>query len=275
MTEPDIQFGLVPRWLLDARPSDRAVSLYAHLAATFDADSPDSAYAGVDWLARHCGKSESWIKRGMKELVDLGAVARTRRMGTSSLTTVHRLPLEHRGYGDQVENDLNGCGIKDPLSRPSNYPDLDISKDMSREGSDPSPTTRKETPKEPPAGFAEFWEKYGKLRRSRKQDATRAFVKAVDRDGEDAVSSGLTAWLAHWESSKTETQFIPHAATWLNKGDYLDPPPTAKDPTLFTEEQRASVLVAMRQLHPEEISRRTRENEYPYDTETLRRLGDQ
>lgn len=274
MSEPDIQFGLVPRWLLDARPSDRAVSLYAHLAATFDTDSPDAAYAGVEWLALHCGKSESWIKRGMKELVELGAVTRSRRMGTSSLTTVHRLPLEHRGYTNQVENDISEYGIKDPLSRPSNYPDQDISKRVCDQGSDSSPTTKKETPKDTPAGFAEFWAEYRPHRNSRKQDAARAFEKAVKRDGLSAVGEGLAAWITHWETSKTETRFIPHAATWLNKGDYLDPPPTAKDPNLFTDEQRAAVLAAMRELHPEEISRRTRENEYPYDRATLERMGE-
>lgn len=124
-----------------------------------------------------------------------------------------------------------------------------------------------------PAGFDRFWEGYGAVRPPRKQDALRAYKKALDRDGSPKILDGLTKWLAYWKQEGTEARFIPHASTWLNKSDYLDDPPTSKPHNLFTDEERESVLAEMRALDPDEISQRKRDNEYPYDDETLRRLG--
>lgn len=119
--ETDIQFGIVPKWLLEVA-SDRAVTMYAWLAATFDIGNEQ--YAGVDWLAARSGKSKSYVTRAMKELVEIGAVTRRRRMNKSTMTTIHRLPSSQIRRDGEVKFAESGEGKSDALSRPINYPDL-------------------------------------------------------------------------------------------------------------------------------------------------------
>lgn len=78
--------------------------------------------------------------------------------------------------------------------------------------------------------FAKFWELYP--RKTGKQDAARAFIKATKHTDVATIAAGLHNALQVWKSTGVETKFIPHPATWLNRGSWDDeqPLPGAADP---------------------------------------------
>jgi hypothetical protein len=68
--------------------------------------------------------------------------------------------------------------------------------------------------------FDDFWERYP--RKAGKAAAQKAFAKAAKKHGADQIMFGLSQHLPALE--KTEPQFRPHAATWLNGERYNDEP---------------------------------------------------
>jgi hypothetical protein len=67
--------------------------------------------------------------------------------------------------------------------------------------------------------FDEFWSKYP--RKVAKKAAMQAFAKLPIDEQELAVDT-LDTHLEYWKLKETETDFIPHPATWLNQGRYFD-----------------------------------------------------
>lgn len=81
--------------------------------------------------------------------------------------------------------------------------------------------------KEPAAGAAEFdlfWAAYPK--RVGKTAAAKAWAKAVKSANPGVIIAGLGSANAEWTAARTESQFIPHPATWLNAGRWADEPAT-------------------------------------------------
>jgi hypothetical protein len=69
------------------------------------------------------------------------------------------------------------------------------------------------------SGFAEFWELYP--RKTAKGAAEKAWPKAVKRaGGAEQIVKGLRGLLP--TLSRSEPQFIPHPASWLNAGRWED-----------------------------------------------------
>lgn len=86
---------------------------------------------------------------------------------------------------------------------------------------------RSDTPRKPPAAetpgpardFEEFWAAYP--RKVGKDGARKAFDKARKRATQAEIMHGLSRHIAVWPGSGGErAQFIPHPATWLNRGDW-------------------------------------------------------
>jgi len=75
-------------------------------------------------------------------------------------------------------------------------------------------------------GWTEFWSLYP--RKVAKDAAAKAFPKALARiDGPDPVTvllDGLRRALPGWD----DPEFIPHPATWLNRGQWSDDAPTPR-----------------------------------------------
>jgi uncharacterized protein YdaU (DUF1376 family) len=83
--------------------------------------------------------------------------------------------------------------------------------------------------------FATFWAAYP--RRVKKPDALRAYTKAEERIGDDALAvilAGIERALPGWDDPK----FIPHPATWLNACQWEDEPPQPR--TGLTRNDRPS-----------------------------------
>lgn len=67
--------------------------------------------------------------------------------------------------------------------------------------------------------FDEFWSKYP--RKVAKKAAMQAYARLPIDEQELAVDT-LDTHLEYWKLKETETDFIPHPATWLNQGRYFD-----------------------------------------------------
>jgi hypothetical protein len=67
--------------------------------------------------------------------------------------------------------------------------------------------------------FDEFWSKYP--RKVAKKAAMQAYARLPMDEQELAVDT-LDTHLEYWKLKETESDFIPHPATWLNQGRYFD-----------------------------------------------------
>lgn len=75
-----------------------------------------------------------------------------------------------------------------------------------------------------PAGFVEFWQVYP--RRTAKADAMKAWRKLNPSVQVQAAILEALSWQAHREEwARDGGQFIPHPATWLNRGQWQDERP--------------------------------------------------
>ena len=69
--------------------------------------------------------------------------------------------------------------------------------------------------------FDEFWQAYP--RHLGKHEARKAFAK-IPLLLHNELMVGLVAWCGYWENTRTEAQYIPYPATWLNKRRWEDKP---------------------------------------------------
>lgn len=72
--------------------------------------------------------------------------------------------------------------------------------------------------------FEAFWKFYP--RKVARPQAEKAMSKALKRSTHESILAGYEKHLTAWE--KCDKQFIPHAATWLNRDGWNDEPPEIK-----------------------------------------------
>ncbi|GAA4475534.1 hypothetical protein [Gluconacetobacter asukensis] len=134
--------------------------------------------------------------------------------------------------GDGSEPEDKSGPVNDPKSETSSEPvpnQSGISQTEGRkvgrkEGNNSLPSVESsrmpvtETPG-PARDFEEFWAAYP--RKVGKDGARKAFDKARKRAGQAEIMVGLSRHIAVWPGANDErAQFIPHPATWLNRGDW-------------------------------------------------------
>lgn len=89
--------------------------------------------------------------------------------------------------------------------------------------------TRQEEDSTAPDGadlFAEFWAAYP--RKVGRAAAEKAWPKAIKTLEPDRLIKAAGYWAGLWTNARTEKQFIPHPATWLNGKRWDDEPPAPK-----------------------------------------------
>lgn len=69
--------------------------------------------------------------------------------------------------------------------------------------------------------FPEFWEAYPRAKTG-KLGAEKAYEKAIGSDTHDAIMAGVARFARELKKSPRDTSLIPHAATWLNQGRWMD-----------------------------------------------------
>lgn len=67
--------------------------------------------------------------------------------------------------------------------------------------------------------FNEFWALYP--RKISKRVAEKSWSKMTPQEQSDALEA-ITHHLEYWKLKNTETEYIPHPATWLNQGRWED-----------------------------------------------------
>jgi hypothetical protein len=67
--------------------------------------------------------------------------------------------------------------------------------------------------------FNEFWSMYP--RKVSKRAAEKAWLKLTLQEQSDALEA-LPNHIKYWKLKNTETEYIPHAATWINQGRWED-----------------------------------------------------
>jgi len=70
--------------------------------------------------------------------------------------------------------------------------------------------------------FEALWKSYP--RKVGKPAARRAFKAKYNAHLLPRMRYGFMAWARYWHDARTEEQFIPHPATWLNQERYMDDP---------------------------------------------------
>lgn len=80
--------------------------------------------------------------------------------------------------------------------------------------------------------FQAFWAEYP--RRIGKKAALKAFQNARDRPRIDDLLESIRKAKASPQWAKEGGQYIPHPATWLNRGQWADVPPETT-PSVFEE----------------------------------------
>lgn len=71
--------------------------------------------------------------------------------------------------------------------------------------------------------FAEFWTCWP--RKLSKKAARSAWNQALKKADEHDIRAGQERWCAYWAEARTDEQYVPHAATWLNDERWRREPP--------------------------------------------------
>lgn len=113
------------------------------------------------------------------------------------------------------------CLSVTPTDRPESgaiSPRIASVQGSSIQNTSPSPPTK--VPADVDPAFAAWWSLYP--RKVAKQEAERAYGKALRRATPQGLTDGLTRWINQWESENRPVDKIPHASTWLNNGRWQD-----------------------------------------------------
>lgn len=245
MSNVDVQFGIVPLWLIEKPISDGAVRLYAYLAAKY-VDGNMECWPGVERLADELGKSTATISARLKELADVGAIHRRRRIGTSSLTILGR--LENWTFESQAD-----CMETIPSENhtQSTYPNPEKSTLIDKD-------------------FEQFYKAFP-VRKAR-AEARRKYRAARKDVSHEEIMVGLAAYVKDVEKRRAsdfpELKWQAPAA-WLNQGRWADEYDTpAADP------RRADIEKARRVLSLDQREEAKSCAAYPYDNESARIMGE-
>lgn len=202
-------------------------ALRVYLALNFRCDHDgDDAWPSHATLAVDVGCSVPTVKRALRECEGAGAVRVVQRLradggNTSNSYIVYRADPGFVNRGE-VKNEPPGENGSEPLGGVTS--DL-----LTRTSKELEPVELENTL----PGFDQFWKFYP--RRVGRRSAQKAYAAALGRADSFSIIAGLEEWVPIW--AQTETKFIPHPATWLNRDGWDDEPDTA------TEARRETVAV--------------------------------
>jgi hypothetical protein len=148
------------------------------------------------------------------------------------LNTLHQSPLIERFLRQypQIAPYLPSDFVRCPIEAPS-IPHTDFPSPVPVPSSVPSLLS--EEGKESEKGeFETFWNAYPK--KAGKKAAQKAFQNARDRPRINDLLESISRQRASPQWAKEGGQFIPHPATWLNRGQWADVP-TEPRPSVFQE----------------------------------------
>ncbi len=272
------RFAIVPLWLLETGISDRALRLFAMLAARW-ADRDGVAWPSLETLAAAIGAPHrKAVTRAARELEACGALRIERRLQTDSLGGfVNRYHLQFAQPGSPARGaaseNLAACtsGVKkNPTGGVESDPTGGVekvqgvgSKRASRVGSNLThePDPCEPDPYEPDVharaervslteSFEAFWTAYP--RRVGKQAAWREWERLKPNAALQATIQAAVAAQQTWPQWNCDGgRYIPHPRTWLSQQRWLDEQPTPAAAPKLNRYTAAAVAAKENALYPE------------------------
>ena len=196
------------------------------LLAIADMQGEIGAWPSISTLANMVNSSERSVQRDIKYLEEIGELiiferqAPTRAIHKSNLYWVNLPSVAHKHSGcDEVTNSVDE--VTNTTHEVTNGDDevtaggvITITRTIT------NPLLNNIPQNDIDESFNLFWKTYP--RKSARDEAMRAFRKALKRASFDSILAG-TIRLVN-DPNKPEKQFIPYPATWLNRGGWEDEP---------------------------------------------------
>lgn len=206
-----------PAWnaLLKAPVSDRALRTYLVIQAYV---RPGNAtFPKITRVAEDYHLSESYLRRGLAELVEHGLVQVTKEHFAGGFRRVNSYHFPHLPDPVVSTSDTGPSKSDRPAPRTSDTPRCNTSDTpIEVEEVEVEEVTNKRTDGAPD-GFSGFWALYPDKRN--KKAAEKAYKTALKHHNPEHLRELLTGYLAARERIQKTGEFvprIPYASTWLN-----------------------------------------------------------
>lgn len=185
-----------------------------------EADRPSHAPAPAKKARRDAG-----VARTSQGETQRSPGAHPERAEAHGVTTSHRVTESHRVTTGRDRGDLQS-----PVGVSGSHPTFPRNLPQELSPSTPPPPVEDDEPVasadadgETPDAFEQFWTTYP--RRVGKTDARKAWNRATRDTDPDEILAGVHRFAADPNlPPKDEARFIPHPATWLNRGSWGDDP---------------------------------------------------
>lgn len=174
-----------------------------------------TAYPAIATLCRYANVDRRSVQRALRQLEDLKLITSDQRDGTS---TLYRLNVECPPNCDRTTAHKLG-GVTEDRGDTSAAPRGDTSAAGGVTPAPPEPSMNRQLNQNNDSAerFALFWDKYP--RKIAKQAAQKAFTPMTLEQQQLAVTAAAAYALSELPN---DDKFIPHAATWLRQGRYMD-----------------------------------------------------
>lgn len=203
-------------------------------------DRTHQTYVGQQTVANMIGSSPDFVRRGLRELENVGVISRTRRAGaggyrTSDLITVNTAYLADSPLGatptrpvayQADSRDLTGS--QPPPTQTTAGAEEITQGDHSEENSDSPAPSLSEV-------FEQAWKQWPK--KADKKAAQQAFKKAAKMRPAEQLALDIVTFGQAYARSVTEIHFVPGLAPWLRGERWNDDLPT---PRLSTNSETAA-----------------------------------
>lgn len=196
-------------------------------------DGDGGAWPSIETLCKYANRSERAVQYAISRLVELGELVVVDQDGGTHQTDPRYRPnlyvltvrcppdcdgtVQHRTTpGVQSVAPLDDSGVQSSAVRGA------TDRGSGVQPVAPEPSIQPSL--EPPVSFADFWELYP--RKIGKGAAEKSWKVAIKREDPVVILARLHERVEWWRRARTEKQFIPHPATWLNQkrwDDELDP----------------------------------------------------
>jgi hypothetical protein len=208
----DGYFAVIPEWVLDADISAQAIRLYAVLRRYADQRTREAHPSRRTLAGRLHVVDLKVVDRALADLVSIGAVEVFERMTEAG-------DRDANGYMIKGQPQLSsqGGGRNHPTGRGRNLPRVGVeTPQQEREPLNESQRNESSSSAAIAAGaFEEFWLHYP--RKIGKLAAEKAWRKAIKSTDPYTIIAAVKSY-----AFPADRQFVPHPATWLNAGRWMD-----------------------------------------------------
>lgn len=182
------------------------------------ADERGSCYPSHQHIADIAGLRDlKHVRKIINKFKELGYLKVEHRYKPDGGNISNRYHLSIK-LDDAVTNDIIGEGLQPPTGTQTLTPSVPTP--LEGDVSTPVNTKDKIQKKKPDSEFEQFWKLYP--RKVGKHQARVRYDKEIKSCSPSVMRVLVKRFVEETKFNKTEDQFIPHCATWLNQRRYLD-----------------------------------------------------